>query len=99
MMPTPAAKPNASTTDEHDVHDADAADEEADGGDAGQDLRQRLRRVVQHAETVRLIPNGEVVGRSDRQLCDRRIAVWVSAIADGIESSELTSAQASWMRS
>ena len=46
---------------EHDVHDADAADDERDRRDAGQQVRHRVRRRGQHARHLLERPHQEVV--------------------------------------
>ena len=46
---------------EHDVHDADAADEQADCSDARQQVGERLRRVLERGENVRLVSDLEIV--------------------------------------
>src|SRR5688572_5108166 len=54
--------------DEHDVHDADAADEEADAGDAREQHREGLLRFLLRVEKLAPINDREVVRRARRQL-------------------------------
>src|SRR5882762_8619340 len=47
--------------DEHDVHDADSADEQTDRRNARKQIRERLRRVLKRRQNVGLVADLEVV--------------------------------------
>ena len=46
---------------EHDVHDPNAANDETHRGDPGEQHGERLRRLAQHAQEIRLVAHREVV--------------------------------------
>src|SRR5687768_7135967 len=52
---------------QHDVHDADAADKEADGRDSGEQKRENLGRLSEGVEEIRLTPDLEVVVATGQQ--------------------------------
>ena len=82
--------------DEHDVHDADAADEQRHRRDSGEQRREHRGRLAQRVEDVGLIANAEIV-LARLSGCDARGAARrvISSIASGISSSLDASAKMS----